>query len=363
MHRRFLIRGAGAAGLAGVLAAGLAPAVHAQALTRWRLASSFARSNDLLFGSAELFARKVGEMSGGHFQIDVHAAGELMSPIGVLDGVQRGAIEACSTAGSFFFGKNEAFAFGASIPFGMNTRQLSAWMSEGNGLKLRREFLSEFGITAFACGAAGAQRLGWFSRPVRSVGDLKGLRFRFDGLGGKVLERLGGLPQGPAAGGDLRQAFAKGTINAAEGISPYDDLKLGLNKVAPHCLTPGWWAGATQLELWINQKAFDALSPDYKAIVQAASAAVQGELLAQYDVRNAAALRQLATAGTRVTAFPEPVLDAAFKAAQTLFRELDASNPAWKKIRADYRAFQKEQLNSARFTDAPFNAFMQRQKL
>jgi TRAP-type mannitol/chloroaromatic compound transport system substrate-binding protein len=360
MDRRFLLQ---RGGIVGVLAAGAAPAVHAQALTRWRLASSFARSQDLLFGAAEMFAGKVGEMSGGRFQIDVHAAGELMSPTGVLDGVQRGAIEACHTAGSFFFGKNEAFAFGAAIPFGMNARQLAAWMTEGNGLALTREVHAGFNALNFPCGSAGAQRLGWFTREIGGLADIKGLKFRVDGLGGRVLERLGGVAEGPAAGGDLRQAFAKGVIAGAEGTSPYDDLKLGLNKVAAHCRTPAWWAGAVQLDLLANQKAFDALSGEYKAIVQAACAAVQAELLARYDLRNAQALRQLASSGTRVAALPRPVLEAAFRAAQDIGRELDASNPAWKKIHADYRAFQKEQLYASRATEAPYDALMQSLRL
>lgn len=356
MHRRFLIQ---RGGIAGVLAAGIAPAVHAQAVTRWRLASSFTRTLDLLYGSAENFAKKVGELSGGRFQIDVHAAGELMSPLGVLDAVERGAIEACHTAGSFFFGKNEAFALGAAVPFGMNSRQLTAWMTEGNGLSLSREFHAGFNAVNFACGAAGAQRLGWFAREIRSVGDIKGLKFRFDGLGGRVLERLGGVAQGPAAGGDIRQALAKGSVGAAEGLSPYDDQKAGLNKAASYCHTPGWWAGAMQLDLLVNQKAFDALSADYKAIVQAASASVQAELLARYDVRNAVALRQLVDAGTRMRPFPRSVLDAAFKASIDLGRELEASNPAWKKLHGDYRAFQREQLFGARWTEAPFDAYVQ----
>jgi len=360
MHRRNLIQ---RGGLVGILAAGAAPAVHAQALTRWRLASSFGKSFDLLYGSAESFAAKVGAMSGGHFQIDVHAAGELMSPVGVLDGVQRGAIEACHTAGAFFFGKSEAFAFGAAVPFGMNTRQLSAWLTEGNGLRLSREFLADFNALNFPCGAAGAQRLGWFTREIRSPADLRGLKLRFDGLGGRVFERLGAVLQGPALGDDLREALGKGGAAGVEGVSPYDDQRLGLAKAAAHCYAPAWWAGATQLDLLVNQKAFDALSADHKAIVQAASAAVQGELLARYDQRNALALRQLARAGIRVAQFPRAVLDAAFGAAMALGRELDTSRPAWKKIHADYRAFQREQLNLARATEATFDGFMQSRKL
>jgi TRAP-type mannitol/chloroaromatic compound transport system substrate-binding protein len=359
MQRRFLIQ---RAGLAGVLAAGVAPAVHAQALTRWRLASSFAKSQDLLFGAAESLARKVGEMSGGRFQIEVHAGGELMSAQGVLDGVQRGAIEACHTSGALFVDQNEAFAFGAAIPFGMNARQLNAWMTEGNGLRLSREFQAGFGTVGFPCGSAGAQRLGWFAHELRAAADFKGLKVRFDGLAGRVIARLGGVVQGPASGSDLREAFAKG-LGAAEGLSPYDDQKLGLPKVARVCHTPGWWAGAMQLDLLVNQKAFDALTPDYKAILQSASATVHAELIGRYDSRNPVALRQLAGAGAQIKPFPRPVLDAAFKASMDLCHALEQSNPAWKKLHGDYRAFQQGQLFADRSTEAPFDAFLQGAKL
>jgi len=360
MRRRFLIQ---RTGIAGVLAAGMAPAVHAQALTRWRLASSFAKPEDLLFGAAEAFARKVGEMTGGRFQVEVHAAGELMSPRDVLDGVQRGAIEACHTSGSFFFDKNEAFAFGGAIPFGMNARQLNAWMTEGNGLKLSREFHAGVGVVNFPCGSAGAQRLGWFAREIRSVRDFKGLKVRFDGLAGRVIARLGGVVQGPASGVDIRDAFAKGGIGAAEGLSPYDDQKRGLPKVARICHYPGWWSGAMQLDLLVNQKAFDALTAEYKAILQGASAAVQAELIARYDARNPVALRKLASEGAHMKPFPRAVLDAAFKESMDLCSALDRSNPAWKKLHGDYRAFQQGQLFADRLTEAPFDAFLQGAKL
>ena len=153
MDRRSIIKHAG---IAGVLAAGAAPAVHAQAAVRWRLASSFPKPLDTIYGGAETFAKKVGEMTGGKFQISVHAAGELMPALGVIDGVQQGSIEACHTAGYYFFGKNEAFAIGAAIPFGMNSRQLTSWMFEGNGLKLTREFYAKYNAVNFPCGNTGA---------------------------------------------------------------------------------------------------------------------------------------------------------------------------------------------------------------
>ena len=159
MDRRSLIK---KAGIAGVLAAGAAPAVHAQTAVRWRLASSFPRSLDTIYGAADVFAKAVKDMSGGKFEISVHAAGELMPAFGVVDGVQNGTVEMTHTAPYYFFGKNEAFAIGGAIPFGMNSRQLTAWIIDGNGGKLMREFYAKYNIINFVGGNTGAQMGGWF---------------------------------------------------------------------------------------------------------------------------------------------------------------------------------------------------------
>ncbi|WP_295855874.1 TRAP transporter substrate-binding protein [uncultured Xylophilus sp.] len=355
MDRRSIIKHAG---IAGVLTAGVAPAVHAQATVRWRLASSFPKPLDTIYGGAEVFAKKVGEMTGGKFQISVHAAGELMPALGVIDGVQQGSIEACHTAGYYFFGKNEAFAVGAAIPFGMNTRQLNAWMYEGNGLKLTREFYAKYNMVNFPCGNTGAQMGGWFRKEIKTVEDFKGLKFRIGGFAGRVIERLGAVPQN-IPGGEIYQSLEKGTIDAAEWIGPYDDQKLGFNKVAPYYYYPGWWEGTLQLDLQVNQKAYEALSPEYKAIVQAAASHAHVDMQAKYDARNPTALKQLVGAKTKVLAFPKPVLDASFKAAMDLYKELDAKNPDWKKLYEDYRTFQKDQLLWSRFAEARFDSYMQ----
>ena len=121
MDRRSLIKNAG---IAGVLAAGVAPAVHAQATLRWRIASSFPKSLDTLFGVCDVFAKKVNELSGGKFTITTHAAGELMPPFGVLDGVSNGTVEMANTAPYYFFGKDPTYALDCAIPFGLNSLSL-----------------------------------------------------------------------------------------------------------------------------------------------------------------------------------------------------------------------------------------------
>ena len=309
MDRRSLIKNAG---IAGVLAAGVAPAVHAQATVRWRLASSFPKSLDTIFGAAEVFAKAVKAMSGGKFEVSVHAAGELMPAFGVVDGVQQGSIEAAHTAPYYFFGKDESFALGCAIPFGLNSRQMSAWMYEGNGMKLMREFYAKYNIVNFPGGNTGSQMGGWYRKEIKSLKDIKGLKMRIGGFGGKVLERIGGVPQN-IPGGEIYQALEKGTIDAAEWVGPYDDLKLGFNKVAPFYYYPGWWEGGPELDFFINNKAFDALTPENKAIVEAAAAQAQGDMQAKNDAKNPGALKQLVGACTKLRPFPTVVMNAAFK--------------------------------------------------
>jgi TRAP-type mannitol/chloroaromatic compound transport system substrate-binding protein len=359
MDRRSLVKGAG---LAGVLAAGVAPAVHAQAAIRWRLASSFPKSLDTIFGAADVFAQKIKQMSGGRFEVTIHAAGELMPAFGVLDGVQNATVEVAHTAPYYFFGKNEAFALGCAIPFGLNSRQMTAWMYEGNGLKLMREFYAGYNIVNFPGGNTGAQMGGWFRKEIKTVNDLKGLKFRIGGFGGKIMEKLGVVPQN-IPGGEIYSALEKGTIDAAEWIGPYDDQKLGFNKVAPNYYYPGFWEGGPQLDFFINNKAFDALSAENKAIVEAAAAYAHTEMQARYDARNPAALKQLVGAGTKLRPFPNDVMNAAFKASMDTYAELNDKNPAWKKIYEDYARFRTDQNLWFRFTEATFDRFMQAQKL
>jgi TRAP-type mannitol/chloroaromatic compound transport system substrate-binding protein len=359
MDRRSIIKNAG---LAGVLAAGIAPAVHAQAAIRWRLASSFPKSLDTIHGAADVFAKAVKAMSGGKFEISVHAAGELMPAFGVVDGVQQGSIECAHTAPYYFFGKDETFALGCAIPFGLNSRQMTAWMYEGNGMKLMREFYAKFNIVNFPGGNTGAQMGGWYRKEIKSLADIKGLKMRIGGFGGKVLERIGGVPQN-IPGGEIYQALEKGTIDAAEWVGPYDDLKLGFSKVAPNYYYPGWWEGGPQLDFFINNKAFEALSPENKAIVEAAAAQAHSDMQAKYDARNPAALKQLVGAGTKLRPFPKDVMNAAFKEAMALYDELSAKNENWKKVYADYSKFRAEQNLWFRFTEATFDRFMQEQKL
>ena len=359
MERRSFVRGAG---LAGVLAAGIAPAVHAQAAIRWRLASSFPKSLDTIHGAADTLAKAVSDMTGGKFQITVAAPGEIVPAFGVDDAVSNGTVEMCHTAPYYFVGKDETFAFGTAVPFGLNQRQNVAWKLDGNGMKLLNEFYAGRNFIGMVGGDTGAQMGGFWRKEIKSLADLKGQKMRIGGFGGRIMERIGAVPQ-MIPGGEIYQSLEKGTIDAAEWVGPYDDEKLGLNKVAPNYAYPGFWEGGAQLEFWINKRAYDGLSAEYKAILETAATHAATVMTARYDQRNPAALKRLVASGTKLFRFPKDVMDAAFKASQDVYAEIGGKNPAFKKVHDDYMAFRRDANLWFRFSEATFDDFMQTQRL
>jgi len=235
-------------------------------------------------------------------------------------------------------------------------------MYQGNGGKLMREFYSQYNMVNFPMGNTGSQMGGWYRKPVKSVEDIKGLKFRVGGFAGRVIARMGGVPQ-QIPGGEIYTALEKGTIDAAEWVGPYDDLKLGFAKVAPFYYYPGWWEGGAELDLFINDKAYNSLSPANKAIVEAAAAFAHTEMQAKYDAKNPAALKALVGQGVKVLPFPKDVMELAFKESIALCNEISATNANWKKVYTDYSAFRKEQNLWFRFAEGRYDSFMQSQKL
>ena len=360
MDRRSIIK---QAGIAGVLAAGIAPAVHAQATVRWRLASSFPKSLDTIFGSAEMFAKTVRALSGGKFEVSVHAAGELMPAFGVVDALQSSTIEMAQTAPYYYTGKNSIFAFGCAVPFGLTARQMDAWMDHGNGRKLMDAFYANYNIKSRSAGNTGTQMGGWYRKEIKTVADLKGLKFRMGGgLFGEAMQKLGVVPQHMPAG-DVYQALEKGTLDATEFVGPYDDEKLGFNKVAPFYYYPGWWEGGAALEFFINAKAYAALPAEFQAIVDAATTVAARDMTAKYDAFNPIALKRLVAAKTQLKAFPKEIMDAGYKASMEVFAEHEAKSPEFKTIHQDMRAFQRDQLLWARYSELRFDNYMTGVKL
>ena len=355
MERRSFLKNTG---LAGILAAGSAPAfAQAAPEVKWRLASSFAKSLDTIYGGAETISKRVAASTNNKFQIQVFAAGEIVPAFGVVDAVQNATVQCCHTAPYYFFGKDPTFAFACAIPFGMNARQQNAWMYHGGSQALYRDFIKDYNIINFPAGNTGAQMGGWFRKEIKSVADLKGFKFRIGGYGGSVLAKLGAVPQQIAAG-DIYPALEKGTIDAAEWVGPYDDEKLGLYKVAKYYYYPGWWEGGPELDLFVNTKAYQDLPKEYQAILEGACYEANVDMMAKYDALNPAALRRLVGSGVQLRPFPREMMQACWKAANEVFDETSASNPRFKKVYEPWRKFRDENILWFRVAEQNFDQFM-----
>jgi TRAP-type mannitol/chloroaromatic compound transport system substrate-binding protein len=355
MKRRSFLTKAAVGLAAGTVAA---PAIaQSQPTVHWRLTSSFPKSLDTIFGAADIISRRVAEISDGKFQIRVFAAGEIVPGLQVLDAVQNGTVECGHTAPYYYIGKDPAFAFATALPFGLNARQQNAWMYYGGGQEAVAGLFKDYGCIQFPAGNTGAQMGGWFRREIKSVEDLKGLKFRIGGLGGQVLAKLGVVAQ-QIAGGDIYPALERGTIDAAEWVGPYDDEKLGFNRVARFYYYPGWWEGGPQLSTIVNLKKWAELPRSYQAAFEAACTESSVHMLASYDAKNPGALRRLVASGTQLRAFPRPVMEASLKAANELYLELEQKSAHFRRIYGGWSRFRSEQFLWFRVAEAAYDSFV-----
>jgi TRAP-type mannitol/chloroaromatic compound transport system substrate-binding protein len=340
MQRREFLKKTGA-GASLTALAGAAQAQQPQP-ARWRMATMWPKSLDTMQGSAEIFARRVGQITEGRFEVRSYAAGELVPPLQVFDAVQNGTIEVGHVLSSFFFGKNPAVAFDAGVPFGLNARQQFAWLYDGGGLELMREVFKQYNIVPIPAGNVGVQMGGWFRKEIKSVADLKGLKFRIGGFGGTIMAKLGAVPQQIPAG-EIYGALEKGVIDGAEWIGPYDDEKLGLHKVAKYYYTPGWWEGSAQVTLLVNLKSWEALPQAHRDALECAAGEQCMRMLAKYDARNPEALRRLVAGGAQLRQFPRSVMDACYKATLEVFDEYSAKSADFKKVYESWAKFRDEE--------------------
>jgi TRAP-type mannitol/chloroaromatic compound transport system substrate-binding protein len=355
MERRSFLKKAAVSASVGAVAA---PAL-AQSLPtlNWRLASSFPKSLDTLFGTAEVFTRRVSQLTGGKLNIRVFAGGEIVPALQVVDAVQNGTVEMGHTAPYYYFGKDPTFAFDCAVPFGMNSRQQTAWFDQGGGRELLREFYREYGVVNFLGGNTGAQMGGWFRKEIKTLNDTKGLKMRISAFAGKVMQPLGLVPQ-QLAGADIYPALEKGTLDAVEWTTPYDDEKLGFYKVAPYYYAPGWWEAGAQLSFYVGAKEWEKLPKEYQHAIEAASYEAHVVMQAEYDAKNPPALARLIKNGAKMRFFSKEIMEACYKAAMTTMEEEASKNAKFKKIWEPYKRFQRDQNQWFSVAEAPMQNFM-----
>jgi TRAP-type mannitol/chloroaromatic compound transport system substrate-binding protein len=355
MKRRQFLKVAGAGAAASAIAA---PAIaQSNPEVKWRLASSFPKPLDTIYGGAEVFAKQLSDITDGKFQVQVFAAGELVPALQVLDATSNGTVEACHTVSYYYVGKDPTFAIAASVPFGLNARMQNAWLSGNEGTEAWNEFFKKFGVNGLPLGNTGTQMGGWFRKEIKTVADLQGLKMRIGGIAGQVLAKLGVVPQ-QIAGGEIYQALERGTIDAAEWVGPYDDEKLGFAKVAPNYYYPGFWEGGPTTHAFFNLEKFNALPKHYQAAVRNAAAYANTWMQARYDVLNPQALRRLVAQKVNLRPFSNEILDASFKATNELWAEISAKNADFKKYIDMMQAFRNESYLWWQVAEYGFDSYM-----
>ena len=324
---------------------------------QWRMATSWPQSLDTIYGGAQTVCDRVASLTDGRFIIDPFAAGEIVPALQVLDAVQEGTVECGHSAAYYYVGKNEALAFGTTVPFGLNAQQQNAWFYHGGGLDAVNKLYADFNVISFPAGNTGVQMGGWFKNNIQTVSDLNGLKMRIPGFGGKVMAELGVNVQ-VLPGGEIFLALERGAIDAAEFVGPYDDEKLGLNEAATYYYYPGWWEPGATLDATVNLDAWNALPTEYQEVFKTATYESNIDMLSKYDALNGAALESLVAKGTELIPYSDEILAAASQASTDLLEDSASKDATFKEVYESWKQFRDSVRGWNKVNELGFSQFV-----
>lgn len=327
---------------------------------KWKMVTTWPPNFPVLGEGAVFFSEWVKEMSAGRIEIKVYGGGELVPALEVFDAVSSGSAEMGSGCAYYWAGKSPAAQFFAAVPFGLNAQQMTSWMLSGGGYELWKELYAKFNLVPYLGGNSGVQMGGWFNKEINTVSDLKGLKMRIPGLGGKVLEKAGGAAV-LVAGGEIYTSLERGVIDATEWLSPYHDYKMGFHKIAKYYYTPGWHEPGTQLELMINKQVHDRLPKDLQAILYAASIRLHNWEIAEMEAQNGLYYEKLVKEEkVLVKSFPKEVLDQLRIYTQEAVQELVGEDEFSQRVYASFSEFQQRVSAYSRFSEKAFYNLIQK---
>lgn len=336
MDRRSFMTKAGIAGV-GAAATGLAAPAVAQGNITWRMVTTWPKNFPGLGVGAQRLADRVTAASGGRLTVQVYSAGELVPPLQSLDAVIDGTAEMSHGAAYYWQNKSPALSFFTGVPYGMTSRELTAWVRYMGGQELWDEIYDQFGVQGFLSGDTGTQAGGWFKNVLTGVDSVKGLRFRTPGLGGRVWEKLGVTVTNMAAG-EIFQALQSGTLDAAEFVGPYNDLALGFYQVAKNYYFPSFVEPGLATELVVDKKKYLDLPADLQAIIRDVAQAEYDQVASDFYANDPRALKTLIEKhDVQVHQFPESILKAGAEAAKEVMTSLrDSDDPLVKKTAENF---------------------------
>lgn len=347
IDRKSFIRNTALAG-AGIIASSCgskdkteSPAIITKKKVRWRMITTWPANFPVLGEGCNKLAEWVKEMSDGDFTIKVYGSGELAPPLETFDAVSDGSVEMGNGASYYWGGKMPAAPIFCTIPFGMNAQQMNAWMYGGDGYKLWKELYAPFDVIPFPGGNTGPQMGGWFNKKINTPEDFKGLKMRIPGLGGKVIEKLGGAAI-VSPGSEIYTNLERGVIDATEWVGPYHDYLMGFYKIAKYYYFPGWHEPGPLLENMVNREAWEKLPNSFKAILEAASARQNIWSISMFEAKNNEYLNLIKeSSDVEILQFSDETIASLKKATEEVMKELIEKDFKAKEIYENYNQFRK----------------------
>ena len=354
MKRRDLLKGAAVGGLALGAASTFPKPAISQGRQELKMVTSWPKNFPGLGTAPERFAKRVADLTNNRITVKVYAGGELVPPLKCNDAVQQGTADMYHSADYYYQGKSQAYAFFTAVPMGFTATEIDAWIMHGGGQELWDEVGGHFGIKHLPCGNTGVQMGGWFRKRMNSLEDFKGLKMRIPGLGGDVINALGGTSV-TLAGAEILPALQAGTVDASEWVGPWNDLAFGFYKVTQNYYYPGVHEPGSMLSLGISRKVWDGFSKTDKEMIWSAAVAENNYTLAEFNANNTAALNTLVTKhNVKVWEFSDEIFKAMGKAAEEVVANAGQKDALTKKVYDSYVAFRKKAVHWTALSDQAY---------
>lgn len=361
MDRRSFLKTSALGGTAAAASSLAAPAI-AQGKITWRMVTTWPKNFPGLGIGAQRLADRITAATDGALTVQLFAAGEMVPPLQALDAVIDQTAEMSHGAAYYWQNKSVALTFFTGVPFGMTSRELTAWVRHMGGQEIWDEIYDQFGLQGFLSGDTGTQTGGWFRNELNGVEDIQGLRFRTPGLGGQVWQKIGASVTNMAAG-EIFAALQSGALDAAEFVGPYNDLALGFHQVCKHYYTSSFTEPGLATELVVDKAKFQALPANIQEIVRSCCAAEYDNTAADFAANDPRALQTLVNdhGVTLHSSFPDSIVEGAAKAAAEIITELrDSSDPLVKRTTESFIAALNTVRQKTEGTDAGYVAARQK---
>ena len=308
---------------------------------RWRLPVAFGTNLPGLGDNALFIAEQISAVSGGRIEFEVFEPGEVVPAFAITEAVSAGKVQAGYTWVGYDEGRIPSSVLIGSVPFGMEPWEYMAWWLHGGGRELGEKIYAPHDVRPILCGIIGPESAGWFRDEIEDLDDLRGLKIRFAGLGGKVIQRLGAsvtmLP-----GGEIFQALDRGAIDATEYSMPAVDTRLGFDRVVKNNYFPGWHQPSTAAHLVVNRGVWDRLAAVDRALIENVCGAGVTNGLSRGEALQGPVLRDYASRGVAAQVLPIPVLRELESVANVVLDEEAARDPLFAEVLAAQRAFRAD---------------------